>query len=125
MEVVNIANVQKTYAMVIGAVLVLVGLLGFVPGIGQPLLLGIFGVNTAQNLLHLVGGALMFWFGWKGDGKTPNMTLGVISAVVAVLGFVPVAKDLLAAVFNINMAITYLHAAIAVVTLGVAYGVKE
>ena len=125
MEVVNIANVQKTYAMVIGAVLVLVGFLGFVPGIGQPLLLGIFGVNTAQNLLHLVGGALMFWFGWKGDGKTPNMTLGVISAVVAVLGFVPVAKDLLAAVFNINMAITYLHAAIAVVTLGVAYGVKE
>ena len=121
----NIADVQKTYAMVIGAVLVLVGILGFVPGVGQPLLLGIFGVNMAQNLLHLVGGALMLWFGSKGSGKTANMYLGIISAVVAVLGFVPVAKDLLASIFNINMNITYLHLAIAVVTLGVAYLVKE
>ena len=121
----NIADVQKTYAMVIGAVLVLVGILGFVPGVGQPLLLGIFGVNMAQNLLHLAGGALMLWFGSKGSGKTANMYLGIISAVVAVLGFVPVAKDLLASIFNINMNITYLHLAIAVVTLGVAYLVKE
>ena len=121
----NIADVQKTYAMVIGAVLVLVGILGFVPGVGQPLLLGIFGVNMAQNLLHLVGGALMLWFGSKGSGKTANMYLGIISVVVAVLGFVPVAKGLLASIFNINMNITYLHLAIAVVTLGVAYLVKE
>ena len=106
--------------MVIGAVLVLVGLVGFV---NAPIL-GIFGVNTAQNILHLVGGALMLWFGSKGSGKTANMTLGVISAIVAVLGFVPGAKDLLASIFAINTAITYLHAAIAVVSLGVAYGVK-
>ena len=125
MEVVNIADVQKTYAMVIGSVLVLVGILGFVPTIGKPLLLGIFGVNVAQNLLHLVGGGLMIWFAYSGSGKTANMVLGIVSAVVAVLGFVPVAKDLLAAIFNINMSITYLHAAIAVVSLGLAYGVKE
>ena len=118
---VYIADVQKTYAMVIGAVLVLVGLIGFV---NAPIL-GIFGVNTAQNVLHLVGGALILWFGSKGSGKTANMTLGVISAVVAVLGFVPGGKDLLASIFAINMAITYLHAAIAVVSLGVAYGVKS
>ncbi len=125
MEVVNIADVQKTYAMVIGAVLALVGILGFVPGIGQPLLLGIFGVNIAQNLLHLVGGALMIWFGYSGSGKSANMVLGIVLAVVAVLGFVPGANSLLATIFNINMAITYLHVAIAVVSLGVAYGVKE
>ncbi|MBI2658259.1 DUF4383 domain-containing protein [Candidatus Woesearchaeota archaeon] len=121
MEVVNIADVQKTYAMVIGAVLVLVGLIGFV---NAPIL-GIFGVNTAQNLLHLVGGALMLYYGNKGSGKTANQTLGIISAVVAVLGFVPGANTLLASIFAINMAITYLHAAIAVVSLGVAYGVKQ
>ena len=118
---VHIADVQKTYAMVIGAVLVLVGLIGFV---NAPIF-GIFGVNAAQNILHLAGGALMLWFGNKGSGKTANMYLGIISAVVAVLGFVPVAKDLLASIFNINMNITYLHLAIAVVTLGVAYLVKE
>ena len=125
MEVIRIAEVQKTYAMVIGAVLVLVGVLGFLPGIGKPLLLGIFGVNTAQNLLHLVGGAAIVWFGMKGAAKTTNMTLGIIAAVVGVLGLVPGAKTLLASLFNINMAITWLHIAIAVVSLGVAYGVKD
>lgn len=119
------ADVQKTYAMAIGAVLALVGLLGFVPGIGQPLLLGFFGVNMAQNLLHLAGGALMLWFGHSGSAKTANMTLGIISAIVAVLGFVPGAKELLASIFNINPAITFLHTGIAIVSLGVAYGVKE
>lgn len=117
----KIADIQKTYAMVIGAVLVLVGLIGFV---NAPIL-GIFGVNPAQNVLHLVGGALMLWFGYKGSGKTANQTLGIVSAVVAVLGFVPGANSLLASIFAINMATTYLHAAIAVVSLGVAYGVKE
>lgn len=117
---VHIADVQKTYAMVIGAVLVLVGLIGF---FNAPIF-GVFGVNTAQNLLHLVGGALMLWAGSKGNTKTANTWLGYISAVVAVLGFVPGAKELLASIFAINMAITWLHAAIAVVSLGVAFGVK-
>ena len=124
MEVVYIADVQKTYAMVIGAVLVLVGLLGFFP---NPLVssTGLFGVNTYQNILHLVGGGLGLWLGSKGSSKAYNMWLGIIAAVVAVLGFVPGASDLLMSLFNINMAITYLHAAIAVVSLGVAYGVKQ
>ena len=117
----HIADVQKTYAMVIGAVLVLLGLIGFV---NAPIL-GIFGVNTAQNVLHLVGGALMLWFGYKGSGKTSNMWLGVIAAVVGVLGLVPGAKDLLASIFAINPEITYLHLAVAAVSLAVAYLVKE
>ena len=121
MEVVNIEDVQKIYAMVIGAVLVLVGLIGFV---NAPIL-GIFGVNTAQNILHLVAGALMLWGGYSGGGKKSNMVLGIIAAVVAVLGFLPYGKDLLTSIFAINMATTYLHVGIAIVSLGVAYGVKE
>lgn len=124
-EVVNIADVQKTYAIVIGAVLVLVGILGFIPGIGAPLLLNIFGVNAAQNVLHLAGGAVILWYGYKGSGKPTNMWLGIVSAVVGVLGFIPGAKDLLETIFGINAAISVLHLAIAVVSLGVAYGVKE
>ena len=85
MEVVYIADVQKTYAMVIGAVLLLVGLLGFFP---NPLVssTGLFGVNTYQNILHLVGGGLGLWLGSKGSSKAYNMWLGIIAAVVAVLG---------------------------------------
>ncbi len=114
-------EIQKTYAMVLGAVLVLLGIVGFV----QAPILGIFGVNTAQNVLHLVGGAVILWFSYKGAGKSTNMWLGVVALVVGVLGLVPIAKDLLASIFAINAAITYLHLAVGVVSLAVAYGVKE
>ena len=113
----HIADVQKTYAMVIGAVLVLLGLVGFV---NAPIL-GIFGVNLAQNLLHLVGGGIIIWQA----GKKTNMWTGIIALVVGVLWFVPGASGLLASIFAINAAISYLHIAVGIVSLGVAYGVKE
>jgi len=114
---VHIADVQKTYAMVVGAVLVLLGLVGFV---NAPIL-GIFGVNLAQNLLHLVGGGVIIWQA----GKKTNMWTGIIALVVGVLWFVPGGSGLLASIFAINAAISYLHIAVGVVSLGVAYGVKE
>ena len=114
-------DVQKLYAMVIGAVLLLVGVLGFFM---NPIL-GLFGVNPAQNILHILGGALGLWLGNKGSGKSFNMYLGIVSAIVAVLGFIPATSALLADTLGINPAITVLHAAIGLVSLGVAYGVKQ
>lgn len=117
---ITIADVQKTYGTVIGAVLLLVGLLGF---FNNPIL-GLFGVNTAQNMLHIVGGLLGIWLATKGSGVSYNKWLGIIAAVVAVLGFIPVTAGLLLSLLGVNMAITVLHTGIAVVSLGVAYGVK-
>ena len=114
-------DVQKLYAMVIGAVLALVVVLGFFM---NPIL-GLLGVNLYQNILHVVGGALGLWLGNSGNGKSFNMWLGIVSAVAAVLGFIPVTSALLASWLGINMGITVLHAAIALVSLGVAYGIKE
>src|SRR3989338_6913187 len=108
MEVIRITDVQKTYAMVLGAVLVLLGLVG---SVNSPVL-GLFGVNTAQNLLHLVGGAAVLWFGYKGAGKATNMWLGIFALVAGVLGLIPGANALLAQLFGINTAITYLHLAV-------------
>ena len=110
--------------MVIGAVLVLLGIIGFV---NAPIL-GIFGVNTAQNVLHLVGGALGLWLGYKGSGKAFNMWAGIIALVVGVFWFIPAVGGLgglLDKIFAINAEISYLHIAVGVVSLGVAYGVKE
>ena len=53
------------------------------------------------------------------------MWLGIVSAVVGVLGFVPGANTLLASIFNINTTISILHIAIGIVSLGVTYGIKE
>ena len=118
----NIADVQKTYAMVIGAVLVLLGLVGFV---NHPIL-GIFGVNVAQDVLHLVGGALIIWLAMQGSAKTTNMWVGIIALVVGILWFAEsLDGGLLNKIFAINAEISYLHIAVGLVSLGVAYGVKE
>ena len=110
--------------MVIGAVLVLLGLVGFV---NHPIL-GYFGVNVPQDVLHLVGGALILWLASKGSAQPTNMWTGVVALVVGILWFVPFtggAGGLLEQIFSINAAISYLHVAVGVVSLGVAYGVKE
>jgi hypothetical protein len=50
----------RTAAKLFGAVLVLVGILGFVPGIttDDGHLLGIFHVNAIHNIIHLASGAV-------------------------------------------------------------------
>ena len=126
MEVVYIADVQKTYAVIIGAVLVLLGIVGFVP---NPLVgdasSAVFGVNMYQNVLHLVGGALILWLSMKSP-KSTNMVVGVVALVVGILWFAEsLDGGLLAKIFGINAAISYLHIAVGVVSLGVYYGVKE
>ena len=116
-------EVQKTYALVIGAVLLLVGLLGFV--MSSPLL-GLFGVNTLQNILHLLGGALGLYFGYKGSAgsvKNFNLGLGVVAIIVALLGFLTPA--LVESLLNINAATTWLHVLIGATALGVGYFVKD
>ena len=108
--------------MVIGAVLVLLGLVGFV---NHPIL-GIFGVNLAQDLLHLVGGALILWLASKGSVKPTNMWVGIVALVVGILWFAEgLDGGLLNKIFAINAAISYLHIAVGIVSLGVAYGIKE
>src|SRR5207244_5573723 len=58
----------------LGLAYLLIGVLGFIPGITQPssapgqgLLLGIFAVNTVHNLAHLVLGAALVWTATTGS----------------------------------------------------------
>ena len=114
-------KVQKTYSLILGLVLALVGVWGlFVDKI-----LGLFGVNILQSVLHLIAAACGIYAGTKGDGDVYSLTLGWVGVVLGVLGFVPVVSDLLLSWFNINAAISWLHIAIGVVSLGVYYGIKE
>ena len=108
--------------MVIGVVLILLGLVGY---FNNPIL-GIFGVNIAQDILHLVGGALILWLAMKGSAKPTNMWTGIIALVVGILWFAEgLDGGLLNSIFGINAAISYLHIAVGVVSLAVAFAVKE
>ena len=112
---------QKMWAMIIGIVLLLVGILGFV--MDSPLL-GFFGVNLAHNLVHIVTGGLFLWAGLaKSDMAMPaNKWLGVVYIVVAILGFFGLLTFLM--VNGGNDLDNYLHLVIGVVSALIGWMVK-
>jgi multisubunit Na+/H+ antiporter MnhG subunit len=76
----------KTYAIVVGVVLLLVGLLGFVKPDGM---MGLH-FNTLHNTIHLVSGLLGVWAGFGKSASAPRIfaqAFGVIYTLVAIVGF--------------------------------------
>jgi hypothetical protein len=112
-------------SLALGLAYVLIGVLGFIPGITQPstapgqgLLLGIFAVNTLHNLAHLVLGAALVWAATTGDNvRVVNRGLAVVFAVL-VLGslIAPIVEGV-----AINPPDTGLHLASLLVTAAVGF----
>lgn len=65
----------KTLGMLFGIVFLLVGILGFVPGIsppdanGMPMLLHIFMVNTVHSVVHIASGLIFLLASMAGQGQ--------------------------------------------------------
>lgn len=117
-----------TLANVFGVVLLLVGILGFIPGIttSDQMLLGIFHVNALHNIVHLVSGVAGIWAA-KNGAKAAKMffqVFGVIYAAVTLLGFYYGDAAILGLVSN-NTSDTYLHLVIAVAALYLGFAKKE
>ncbi len=108
----------KNVLYVLGAVFVIIGLLGFV---NQPVL-GIFEVNTLHNLIHLASGILALIFAGMAESqaKTFAVVMGVVYALVTILGFVLGGNVL--GLFHANMAGNILHLVLAIVFLAVGLG---
>ena len=113
----------KQFSMVFAVVFLLVGVLGFVPGVTTEggLLLGIFKVSPLHNAIHLVSG-LAALIGAASDAyaKVYFQVFGVVYALVAVVGFVQ--GDTLLGLVPVNMADNLLHTVIALVALGLGFG---
>ena len=122
----------KTLGMLFGIVFLAVGVLGFVPGVtttgpdGMPMLLGIFHVNTAHNLVHIVSGAIFLFAAMSGAGAARLwfQIFGVIYAIVAVLGFMNPAGPLLGMISN-NPATTWLHVGLAAAMLLIGFATPK
>lgn len=116
---------QVGVAIFFGAVLALVGILGPVlAGANDNLI--IFGRNYLHDAVHLGSGVAGLAAGYYAGGKFAkqyNVTLGVVYALVTVLGFV--ATGLLADLINLNAADNFLHLALALVFLAVGFGLGE
>lgn len=108
-----------TLAKVFGVVFVLVAILGFVQGDS---ILGIFDVNLAHNLVHLVIGlALLAVSGTESGARAGLKVFGVIYLLVAVLGFYVGAGELLGVVL-VNQADNWLHAVLGVILVVASMG---
>jgi hypothetical protein len=111
----------KTMAVLFGVILLVVGILGFVPAVTKDqMLLGIFHVNPAHNCVHLLSGAVALFCGMTSVGAARNYfrIFGIVYGAVAVLGFMHMGEhtNLLGLISN-NDADTYLHVGIAAVSL--------
>lgn len=114
----------KTAAILFGLVFLLVGILGFVPACtSNEMLLGIFHVNFAHNIVHLASGAVFLLCGMAGPGpsRTFFKIFGIVYALVAALGFYYGDQPILGIVSN-NMADVWLHVVLAAVMLFLGFG---
>ena len=113
----------KSLGMLFGLVFLAVGILGFVPGVtNNEMLLGVFMVNSAHSIVHIVSGAIFLFASMSGAGAARLwfQLFGVIYAIVAVLGFMNPNGMLLGMISN-NPADTWLHVVLAVAMLAIGF----
>lgn len=118
-------NLQVTVALLFGAVLALVGILGPVLGGANGELI-IFGRNYLHDVVHLGSGLAGLAAGYYAGGKFAgqyNKVLGIVYLLVTLLGFV--AAGLTADLLNINFADNLLHLVLAIAFLGVGFALGE
>lgn len=111
----------KSITWILGIVLLLVGILGFV---NNPIL-GLFQVDTVHNVIHILSGivALIAVSSGESYARLYLIVFGIVYGLVTILGFMSGTSVL--GLFVINQADNYLHAAIAIVCLGVGFSSKK
>ena len=122
------ANIQKTVALVVGIVFVLVGILGFIPALlSGGALLGIFAVNTLHSIVHLLIGIFGIAAAYTGWSRMYNRVFGVIYLVLGVLGFIPALyiSGSLLGIVAINTADNFLHLVVGLVLALVGFFVAD
>ena len=98
----------KQFAMVLGVIFVVVGILGFVPGItqmhhaddpnlavegpGHGRLLGLFHVNILHNLVHIGFGVLGIVMARAGQARNYCRFVAIAYGLLAILGLIPALK---------------------------------
>ena len=125
---------QKTLALVFAIVFLVLGIAGFIPALapnnesGQ-LLLGIFQINTAQSVIHLLTAAAAFVAFATGAyySSAYFKIFGLVYTAVAlwgIPGLMGTFNDVLFGLIHVNAATELLHIAIAAVSLYAGFMVK-
>jgi hypothetical protein len=115
----HVRSAAQHFAMTFGVIYLLIGILGFIlVGDADDKLFGVFSLNLAHNIVHVViGGALLVSTSSHVTAKRVNLIVGVVYGIVALLGIAGVLVDDL---LEANLADDYLHLATA--TLAIFFG---
>lgn len=101
----------KKFAKIVGIVFIVIGILGFIPGITyRGNLLGIFHVNTLLNLVHL-GTGLIAYLASRSSMRAAQVffqIFGIIYAALGLMGFGYGTRDIMGILAN-NLPETWLH----------------
>jgi hypothetical protein len=117
----------QVYALVIGATLVLAGILGFFynasfdtgDGTQRDAVLGILDVNGWHNVVHIATGALgLLVAASYGGARAYAIGLGVVYLLVALLGFLAGDGDEIFNLIPVNTEDNFLHLLIGVAGVG-------
>jgi len=107
------------YAVALGAVLTLVGILGFIPALApNGNLLGIFAIDPVHNIVHLLSGIVGLAVAYAANGAYSRWYAGIFGAVyalVTIIGFIQ--GHTVLGLINVNLADNLLHTAIAAASL--------
>lgn len=99
-------NVVKPVTMLLGAVLLIVGILGFF--MSSPLL-GIFAVDPLHNIIHIASGVIgLAVAGNMAYARVYLIVFGLVYLLVAAVGYVQ--QTTVLGLIAVNMADNYLHA---------------
>lgn len=114
-------SMVKTVTWILGIVLVVVGILGF---FNNPVL-GYFQVDTVHSWIHIISGVVGILAAMSGESysRLYLIIFGIIYGIVTIIGFVNGGNIL--GIFTVNSADNYLHAVIALISLGVGFGGKK
>ena len=120
-------TLAQVYAMALGGVLVLVGIVGFLVepsfGVGDSAQRGtliLFDINGWHNVVHLLSGVVgLAMAGTAAKARLFSIGYGVVYVLVTILGFIVGDGGLLLSIIPINTADNLLHLVIAVTGIGI------
>ena len=114
----------KMVANGLGVILIIAGIIGFIPNPIAYSSGALFTVNAAHNVVHIVSGLFLLAGAFTGLGSAMALRiLGTVYVIVAVLGFV--GGDMILGFISNNSGDNWLHVVLAIVLLVAGFGITE
>jgi len=88
-----VSDVVRLYAKVVGASVILIGLVGLV--LGDKSLFGVLNIDIAEDVIHLLTGGLLLYAGYARDLRVTRAIVGGIGIAYLVIGLVAFSQPML------------------------------